>query len=68
VLYLALYGLYFSEIREVRWQVGALVLPDALLKLQPALGAVFNEQGMPYMAMLAIVAVRRSPESVFVRN
>jgi len=57
VLYLALYGLYFSDIREVRWQVGALVLPDALLKLQPALGAVFNEQGMPYMAMLAIVAV-----------
>ncbi|GAX81196.1 hypothetical protein CEUSTIGMA_g8629.t1 [Chlamydomonas eustigma] len=57
VLYLALYGLYFSEIREVRWRAGALALPDSLLKLLPSLGDVFNEHGIPYMAVLAILAV-----------
>ncbi|KAL6751238.1 phosphatidylinositol synthase [Haematococcus lacustris] len=57
LLYLCLYGLAFEGTRGWRIPALACALPTQLLALEPGLGHVFSQQGMPLLGLLALVAL-----------
>lgn len=57
VLYLCVYALYFPHMRAFRAPSVVLQLPAVAEQYLPGISQTFSDQGLPYLAILALVTV-----------
>mmetsp|Transcript_15860 Transcript_15860/g.34219 ORF Transcript_15860/g.34219 Transcript_15860/m.34219 type:complete len:241 (+) Transcript_15860:99-821(+) len=57
VLYLVIYAMYFPELQQYRWKEAVIVLPTFFTNAVPGLASVFSPAGLPWLAVLGIIAV-----------
>eukprot|EP00195_Chlamydomonas_chlamydogama_P012255 CAMPEP_0202902030 /NCGR_PEP_ID=MMETSP1392-20130828/15947_1 /ASSEMBLY_ACC=CAM_ASM_000868 /TAXON_ID=225041 /ORGANISM="Chlamydomonas chlamydogama, Strain SAG 11-48b" /LENGTH=79 /DNA_ID=CAMNT_0049588709 /DNA_START=559 /DNA_END=798 /DNA_ORIENTATION=+ len=49
--------MYFPELQQYRWKEAVIVLPTFFTNAVPGLASVFSPAGLPWLAVLGIIAV-----------